>query len=43
MSQGREDPVGIEVKAAETIKGSDLRGLKKLSSRAGDQFRMVRR
>jgi hypothetical protein len=31
--------VGVEVKAAATVKGSDLRGLKKLSSLAGDQFK----
>jgi len=32
--------VGVEVKAAATVKESDLRGLKKLSSLAGDQFKM---
>jgi predicted AAA+ superfamily ATPase len=32
--------VGVEVKAAATIKESDLRGLKKLANVAGDQFRM---
>jgi len=30
--------VGIEVKAAATVKSSDLRGLKRLSTLAGDQF-----
>lgn len=30
--------VGVEVKAAATVKDSDLRGLKKLASLAGDQF-----
>ena len=32
--------VGVEVKAAATVKESDLRGLKKLAAVAGDQFRM---
>lgn len=32
--------VGVEVKAAATVKDSDLRGLKKLSNLAGDRFRM---
>lgn len=32
--------VGVEVKAAATVKESDLRGLRKLSSLAGDQFKM---
>jgi predicted AAA+ superfamily ATPase len=32
--------IGVEVKAAATVKESDLRGLKKLSSLAGDQFKM---
>lgn len=32
--------VGVEVKAAATVKESDLRGLKKLSSLAGDRFKM---
>ncbi|WP_114971928.1 ATP-binding protein [Rhodoferax ferrireducens] len=32
--------VGVEVKAAATVKASDLRGLKKLASVAGDQFKM---
>lgn len=32
--------VGIEVKAAATVKHSDLRGLKKLAGVAGDQFKM---
>lgn len=32
--------VGVEVKAAATVKESDLRGLRKLSSMAGDQFKM---
>jgi len=32
--------VGIEVKAAATVKQSDLRGLKKLASVAGSQFKM---
>lgn len=32
--------VGIEVKAAATVKESDLRGLKKLASLAGEQFKM---
>jgi len=31
--------VGVEVKAAATVKESDLRGLRKLSGLAGDQFR----
>lgn len=30
--------VGVEVKASTTVKERDLRGLKKLSSLAGDQF-----
>lgn len=32
--------VGVEVKAAATVKERDLRGLKKLSALAGDQFKM---
>jgi len=32
--------VGVEVKAAATVKESDLRGLKKLASLAQDQFKM---
>lgn len=32
--------VGVEVKAAATVKESDLRGLRKLSGLAGDQFKM---
>lgn len=32
--------VGVEVKAAATVKQSDLRGLRKLSSLAGDQLKM---
>lgn len=32
--------VGVEVKAAATVKESDLRGLRKLSSLAGAQFKM---
>lgn len=32
--------IGVEVKAAATVKASDLRGLKKLASMAGDQFKM---
>lgn len=32
--------VGVEVKASATVKQSDLRGLKKLASLAGDQFKM---
>ncbi len=32
--------VGVEVKAAATVKESDLRGLKKLAGLAGEQFRM---
>jgi len=32
--------VGVEVKAAATVKESDFRGLRKLSSLAGDQFKM---
>ena len=32
--------VGVEVKAAATVKQSDLRGLRKLASLAGDQFKM---
>lgn len=32
--------VGVEVKAAATVKDSDLRGLRKLASIAGDQFKM---
>lgn len=32
--------VGVEVKATATVKESDLRGLRKLSSLAGDQFKM---
>jgi len=32
--------VGVEVKAAATVKQSDLRGLKKLANMAGDSFKM---
>lgn len=32
--------VGVEVKASATVKESDLRGLRKLSALAGDQFKM---
>ena len=32
--------VGVEVKASATVKASDLRGLRKLASLAGDQFKM---
>ncbi len=32
--------VGVEVKASASVKQSDLRGLKKLASIAGDQFKM---
>jgi predicted AAA+ superfamily ATPase len=32
--------LGVEMKAAATVRDSDLRGLKKLASVAGDQFRM---
>lgn len=32
--------VGVEVKASATVRESDLRGLKKLTGIAGDQFRM---
>lgn len=32
--------VGVEVKASATVKDSDLRGLKKLASQAGEQFKM---
>lgn len=32
--------VGVEVKAAATVKQSDFRGLRKLSSLAGDKFKM---
>ena len=32
--------VGVEVKASATVKAGDLRGLKKLASVAGDQFKM---
>jgi predicted AAA+ superfamily ATPase len=32
--------IGVEVKASATVKESDLRGLKKLASVAGDQFKM---
>ena len=32
--------VGVEVKAAATVKESDLRGLKKLANLAGSQFKM---
>ena len=32
--------VGVEVKASATVNERDLRGLRKLSALAGDQFRM---
>ena len=32
--------VGVEVKASATVKESDLRGLRKLSTLAGDQFKL---
>ena len=34
------DIVGVEVKAAASVKASDLRGLRKLASLAGDQFKL---
>jgi len=33
--------VGVEVKASATVKEGDMRGLRKLASLAGDQFKMV--
>ena len=38
IENGAEQLVGIEVKASATVRQKDLRGLKKLASRAGDQF-----
>lgn len=35
-----DDVVGIEVKAAATVKGSDLRGLRKLAQASGERFRL---
>jgi len=32
--------VGVEVKAAATVKAADLRGLKKLADLAGSQFKL---
>jgi predicted AAA+ superfamily ATPase len=32
--------VGVEIKASATVRESDLRGLKKLASLAGDQFKL---
>lgn len=32
--------VGVEVKAAATVKAADLRGLRKLADHAGDSFKM---
>jgi hypothetical protein len=32
--------IGVEIKAAATVKAGDLHGLKKLTSVAGDQFKM---
>ena len=32
--------VGVEVKASATVKESDLKGLRKLATLAGDQFKM---
>src|ERR1700683_1377687 len=31
--------IGIEVKAAETVRGEDFRGLRHLANRLGDRFR----
>jgi len=31
--------VGVEVKAAETVRGEDVRGLRHLANRLGDRFR----
>lgn len=32
--------IGVEVKAAATIKASDLKGLKRLAAATGDRFKM---
>jgi predicted AAA+ superfamily ATPase len=33
------DVIGVEVKAAETLRGEDFRGLQHLSRRLGDRFK----
>jgi uncharacterized protein len=40
IENGAGQLVGVEVKAAATVKEGDLRGLRKLASLAGDQFKM---
>lgn len=40
IENGAGQLIGVEVKAAATVKESDLRGLKKWSNLAGDQFKM---
>lgn len=40
IENGAGQLIGVEVKAAATIKEGDLRGLRKLASLAGDQFKM---
>jgi predicted AAA+ superfamily ATPase len=40
IGNAAEQLVGVEVKAAATVKENDLRGLKKLASLAGNHFKM---
>lgn len=40
VENGAGQVVGVEVKASATVRESDLRGLKRLASVAGDQFRL---
>ena len=40
IENGAGQLIGVEVKAAATVRETDLRGLKKLNSVAGDRFQM---
>jgi predicted AAA+ superfamily ATPase len=40
IENASSDLIGVEVKATATVKASDLRGLKKFASVAGDKFKM---
>ncbi len=40
IENARGELIGVEVKAAATVKESDFRGLKKLSNLTGDQFKL---
>ena len=40
IENSAEQLIGVEIKASATVKESDLRGLKKLASVAGKQFKL---